>query len=192
MKPDPHLLLAVSGHGYGHLAQCAPVINALWQRLPRLRLTVCSRLERGVIADRLAFFVNLVYDQPHNYQGLTLIVATLFFSIQIYADFSGYTDMAIGMAQVMGYNLADPDNPQPALDEDGNPLDQGHHPIFIGKTFKQMMKQDVKDEQVAIDLYKQIIQQAEKENDPTTKKLFETILAEEEDHLDMFRGLLGK
>jgi bacterioferritin len=65
-------------------------------------------------------------------------------------------------------------------------------PIFIGKTFKQMMKQDVKDEQVAIDLYKQIIEQAEKENDPTTKKLFETILAEEEDHLDMFRGLLGK
>lgn len=54
MKPAPHLLLAVSGHGYGHLAQCAPVVNALWQRLPRLRLTVCSRLERAVIADRLA------------------------------------------------------------------------------------------------------------------------------------------
>jgi hypothetical protein len=54
VKPDPHLLLAISGHGYGHLAQCAPVINALWQRLPRLRVTVCSRLERAVIADRLA------------------------------------------------------------------------------------------------------------------------------------------
>lgn len=54
MKPAPHLLLAVSGHGYGHLAQCAPVINALWQRLPGLRVTVCSRLERAVIADRLA------------------------------------------------------------------------------------------------------------------------------------------
>jgi bacterioferritin len=65
-------------------------------------------------------------------------------------------------------------------------------PIFVGKTFKQMMKQDVKDEQVAIDLYKKIIAQSEKEKDPTTKKLFETILAEEEDHLDIFRGLLGK
>jgi hypothetical protein len=54
VKPAPHLLLAVSGHGYGHLAQCAPVINALWQRLPRLRVTVCSRLQRAVIADRLA------------------------------------------------------------------------------------------------------------------------------------------
>ncbi len=65
-------------------------------------------------------------------------------------------------------------------------------PIFIGKTFKQMMKQDMKDEQVAIDLYKEIIAQAEKEKDTTTKKLFENVLAEEEDHLDLFRGLLGK
>ncbi len=55
-----------------------------------------------------------------------------------------------------------------------------------------MMKQDVKDEQVAIDLYKEIIARADKEADTTTKQLFETILAEEEDHLDLFRGLLGK
>jgi D-alanyl-lipoteichoic acid acyltransferase DltB (MBOAT superfamily) len=72
-----------------------------------LKLMAWGMFKKVVIADRLAFFVNLVYDQPHNYQGLTLIAATLFFSIQIYADFSGYTDMAIGMAQVMGYNLAD-------------------------------------------------------------------------------------
>ena len=65
-------------------------------------------------------------------------------------------------------------------------------PIFIGKTFKQMMKQDAKDEQVAIDLYKEIIAQAEKEKDTTTKKLFENILAEEEEHLDLFKGLMGK
>jgi len=65
-------------------------------------------------------------------------------------------------------------------------------PVFVGKTFKQMMKQDVKDEQVAIDLYKEVIAQAGKEADTTTQKLFETILAEEEDHLDLFRGLLGK
>jgi hypothetical protein len=53
LKSSPHLLLAVSGHGYGHLAQCAPLVNALWRRLPGLRVTVCSRLERGVIAGRL-------------------------------------------------------------------------------------------------------------------------------------------
>ena len=65
-------------------------------------------------------------------------------------------------------------------------------PVFIGKTFKQMMKQNAKDEQVAIDLYRETIAQAEKEKDSTTKKLFENILAEEEDHLDLFKGLLGK
>ena len=53
MKQSPHLLLALSGHGYGHLAQCAPVINALWQQLPSLRLTVCSTLPHAVMAERL-------------------------------------------------------------------------------------------------------------------------------------------
>lgn len=53
MKPSPRLLLAVSGHGYGHLAQCAPVINALWQEIPDLQLAVCGALPRHVIAARL-------------------------------------------------------------------------------------------------------------------------------------------
>ena len=65
-------------------------------------------------------------------------------------------------------------------------------PIFVGKTLKQMLKQDVKDEQVAIDLYKKVIAQARKEDDDTTVRMFQVILAEEEDHLDLFRGLLGK
>jgi len=54
MPAAPHLLLAVSGHGYGHLSQCAPVINALWQRCPELRLTVCGSLPHAVVAARLA------------------------------------------------------------------------------------------------------------------------------------------
>ncbi|MGD8875439.1 MAG: hypothetical protein PVH38_09840 [Gammaproteobacteria bacterium] len=53
MTSSPRLLLAVSGHGYGHLAQCAPVINALWEAIPELRLTVCGALSRKVIAARL-------------------------------------------------------------------------------------------------------------------------------------------
>ena len=51
--PSPHLLLALSGHGYGHLAQCAPVVNALWAGIPDLRLSVCSALPRDVVATRL-------------------------------------------------------------------------------------------------------------------------------------------
>jgi hypothetical protein len=53
MKSPPRLLLAVSGHGYGHLAQCAPVINALWDIIPDLHLAVCGTLPRNVVAERL-------------------------------------------------------------------------------------------------------------------------------------------
>lgn len=48
-----HLLLALTGHGYGHLAQCAPVVNALWTDMPDLRVSVCSVLPRDVVAARL-------------------------------------------------------------------------------------------------------------------------------------------
>ena len=48
-----HLLLALSGHGYGHLAQCAPVVNALWADMPDLRVSICSVLPREVVASRL-------------------------------------------------------------------------------------------------------------------------------------------
>ncbi|MES2796972.1 MAG: MBOAT family O-acyltransferase [Bacteroidota bacterium] len=58
-----------------------------------------------VVADRLAVFVNTVYNSPGNYEGFPLIVATIFFSIQIYCDFSGYSDIAIGAAKVMGFKL---------------------------------------------------------------------------------------
>jgi bacterioferritin len=65
-------------------------------------------------------------------------------------------------------------------------------PIFVGKTLNQMLKQDVKDEQGAIKLYTQIIETAQKEKDHTTMRMFRKILAEEEEHLDTFQGLLGK
>ncbi len=54
MTRSPHVLVALSGHGYGHLAQCAPVLNTLRERLPALRLTVMSELPRAVLAERLA------------------------------------------------------------------------------------------------------------------------------------------
>ena len=60
-----------------------------------------------VIADNLAIYVNQVYNHPYQYSGLTLFVATFFFAIQIYCDFSGYSDIAIGSAQVMGFKLMD-------------------------------------------------------------------------------------
>ena len=58
-----------------------------------------------VIADRLARYVNIVYNEPTSFQGLTLVVATVFFAFQIYCDFAGYSAMAIGAAEVMGFRL---------------------------------------------------------------------------------------
>ena len=54
MTPAPHLLVAVSGHGYGHLAQVAPVVAALRRRRPELRLTVRTALDRKVVERRIA------------------------------------------------------------------------------------------------------------------------------------------
>ncbi|WP_040574979.1 MBOAT family O-acyltransferase [Pontibacter sp. BAB1700] len=58
-----------------------------------------------MIADNLALMVNQVYNNPTDYEGVTLIIATVFFAFQIYCDFSGYSDIAIGAAQVMGFRL---------------------------------------------------------------------------------------
>ncbi len=58
-----------------------------------------------VVADILAEFVNAVYNDAARATGPALIIATVFFGFQIYCDFSGYTDIAIGCARVMGIRL---------------------------------------------------------------------------------------
>ncbi len=70
-----------------------------------LKLMTWGFFKKVVIADRLAILVNQVYGSPTDYQGLPLVVATVFFAYQIYCDFSGYSDIAIGSAQVMGFRL---------------------------------------------------------------------------------------
>jgi len=68
-------------------------------------LMVWGFFKKVVIADRLAEYVNLVYNNPTDFGGLQNVVATFFFSFQIYCDFSGYSDIAIGAALIMGYRL---------------------------------------------------------------------------------------
>lgn len=63
-------------------------------------------------------------------------------------------------------------------------------PIFIGTTLKEMIEQNVKDEENAIILYKQIVEMAREEGDETTNRLFREILQQEEDHHDTFTTLL--
>ncbi len=69
------------------------------------RLILWGFFKKVVIADRLAVYVSQVYNHPDAFTGLPLILATYFFAFQIYCDFSGYTDIARGSAQVMGYSL---------------------------------------------------------------------------------------
>ncbi len=73
--------------------------------LAGLKLMVWGLFKKVVIADRLSLYTDAVYNNPAQHGGLTIIVATIFFAFQIYCDFSGYSDMAIGSARVMGFNL---------------------------------------------------------------------------------------
>lgn len=70
-----------------------------------LQLMLWGFFKKVVIADRLAILVDTVYSDPTNHTGVPLLLATIFFAFQIYCDFSGYTDIAIGSAQVMGIRL---------------------------------------------------------------------------------------
>ena len=70
-----------------------------------LRLMVYGFFKKVVIADRLAVIVNTVYNDPTQYEGVIYIIATIAFAFQIYCDFSGYSDIAIGSARIMGFGL---------------------------------------------------------------------------------------
>lgn len=61
--------------------------------------------KKVVVADGISVFVDAVYNNPDSATGLGVLVATCLFAVQIYCDFSGYTDIAIGCARVMGIRL---------------------------------------------------------------------------------------
>ena len=100
-------------HGFDFLRVQDGLIQMLWGFFKKL-----------VIADNLAPFVDRVYAQPHHYEGIHFILATLFFSIRIYCDFSAYSDIAIGSARVMGFNLT-------------NNFDRPYHAVSISDFWKR-------------------------------------------------------
>lgn len=69
-----------------------------------LALMLWGLFKKAVVADRLAVIVNQVYTDPTEYSGLPLIVATYAYAFQILCDFSGYSDMAVGAAKVLGFS----------------------------------------------------------------------------------------
>lgn len=62
-------------------------------------------LKKMIIADNCAEIVNLIWDNYTDYSGLTLLIGGILFSFQIYCDFSGYSDIAIGTAKLFGIRL---------------------------------------------------------------------------------------
>lgn len=70
-----------------------------------LKLIAWGLFKKMVIADNLAVYVNQVYNNPGDYVGAPTILATIFFTYQVYCDFSGYSDIAIGSGQVLGFSL---------------------------------------------------------------------------------------
>ena len=70
-----------------------------------LLLIAFGLFKKMVIADRLAILVNDVYNNPTGHSGQDFIIATIFFAFQIYCDFSGYSDIAIGIARTLGFDL---------------------------------------------------------------------------------------
>lgn len=69
------------------------------------KLILWGLFKKVVISEQLAIYVNTVYSHPEAHSSSTLIMATVFFAFQIYLDFSAYSDMAIGMAKILGYDL---------------------------------------------------------------------------------------
>jgi D-alanyl-lipoteichoic acid acyltransferase DltB (MBOAT superfamily) len=70
-----------------------------------LWLMLIGFFKKIVVADRLSLLVDSVYSNPNGFVGVPTLMAILFFTIQIYCDFSGYTDIARGAARVMGFEL---------------------------------------------------------------------------------------
>ncbi len=72
-----------------------------------LKMILWGMFMKVVVADRVALYVDTVFPSYINYTGATCFVASIFYTIQIYADFAGYSLMAIGVGKVLGFELTE-------------------------------------------------------------------------------------
>lgn len=83
--------------GQGHLET-----DSQWQAMTLISIGVIKKI---LIADNLAFIIDPIWNHPQEYSGFTALLAFHAFSWQIYCDFSGYTDVARGIALLMGFRI---------------------------------------------------------------------------------------
>ncbi|MEY3444012.1 MAG: hypothetical protein RLZZ519_2293, partial [Bacteroidota bacterium] len=70
-----------------------------------LRQVLWGLFKKIVVADNCAWYANMIFNNPDDYSGSTLVLGAFFFAIQIYGDFSGYSDIALGTARLFGFEL---------------------------------------------------------------------------------------
>ena len=84
---------------------CKPRVFDYEFALSGCKLILIGLFKKMVIADSLSIVVDMIYANPADYLGLPTLIATVFFAFQIYCDFSGYSDIAIGLARLLGFKL---------------------------------------------------------------------------------------
>jgi D-alanyl-lipoteichoic acid acyltransferase DltB (MBOAT superfamily) len=70
-----------------------------------MRQILWGLFKKIAVADNCATLANMIFDHPNNYPGSTLALGALFFTFQIYGDFSGYSDMALGIGKLLGFKF---------------------------------------------------------------------------------------
>jgi alginate O-acetyltransferase complex protein AlgI len=75
------------------------------QAVDGLRQILWGLFKKMVIADNCAVYANIIFNNSEDYSGSTLALGAVFFAFQIYGDFSGYSDIAIGVSRLFGFNL---------------------------------------------------------------------------------------
>jgi D-alanyl-lipoteichoic acid acyltransferase DltB (MBOAT superfamily) len=75
------------------------------QAVNGVKLIIWGFFMKLVVADRLSIYVDAIYGNPVNHSSITLITATVFFTFQIYCDFAGYSNIAIGCSKLLGIDL---------------------------------------------------------------------------------------
>jgi alginate O-acetyltransferase complex protein AlgI len=103
----PHLIAGPIVRGSDFLPQVRRKKRWNWLRINYgVQLFLLGMFKKLVIADRMAMFADPVFANPELYRSSVLWLAALAYAIQVYCDFSGYTDMALGCAHLLGYRLA--------------------------------------------------------------------------------------